>query len=103
MNEYLRLLDKVRKRIKEKILKQEYESVIDVTNDIRTLKILNESSFNVMRLLFKKGVKMPLKKGNSKKVRSENIAELRRSGYPEKQAVAIAYSNAKKKKKKDKK
>lgn len=34
---------------------------------------------------------MPLKKGSSDKTRSENIAELRRSGYPEKQAVAIAY------------
>lgn len=35
---------------------------------------------------------MPLKSGKSNKVRSENIAELRRSGYPEKQAVAIGYS-----------
>ena len=35
---------------------------------------------------------MPLKSGNGKKVRSQNIAELQRSGYPAKQAVAIAYS-----------
>jgi len=34
---------------------------------------------------------MPLKHGSSKKVLSENIAELVRSGYPQKQAVAIAY------------
>jgi len=35
---------------------------------------------------------MPLKKGKSKKVLSQNIAELVNSGYPQKQAVAIAYS-----------
>ena len=45
-------------------------------------------------------VLMPLKKGSSKKVISENIAELIRSGYKREQAVAIAYSNAKKSKKK---
>ena len=39
---------------------------------------------------------MPLKSGSSKKVISSNIAELVRSGRPQKQAVAIAYSNAKK-------
>ena len=37
---------------------------------------------------------MPLKKGSSKKVVSENIAELRKSGRPEAQAVAIAMSEA---------
>ena len=37
---------------------------------------------------------MPLKKGSGKKVISANIAELRRSGYPQDQAVAIAYSAA---------
>lgn len=45
---------------------------------------------------------MPLKKGSSKKVISENIAELRRSGRPEKQSVAIAYSEAGKTKRKKK-
>ncbi len=43
---------------------------------------------------------MPLKKGKSKKVISENIGELRNSGYPQKQAVAIAFSNARRSKKK---
>lgn len=39
---------------------------------------------------------MPLKKGKSDKVISENIAELVRSGRSRDQAVAIAYSNARK-------
>lgn len=46
---------------------------------------------------------MPLKKGKSKKVRSENISELRGSGYPQKQAVAIAFSEAGENKRKGKK
>lgn len=37
---------------------------------------------------------MPLKKGKSRKVISYNIAELMRSGRPQKQAVAIAMSEA---------
>lgn len=37
---------------------------------------------------------MPLKKGSSKKVISRNVAELVHSGYPQKQAVAIAYHTA---------
>lgn len=45
---------------------------------------------------------MPLKKGSSKKVISENIKTEIESGKPKDQAVAIAYSVAKKKKKKKK-
>jgi hypothetical protein len=37
---------------------------------------------------------MPLKKGKSKKAISANIRELKRSGRPQKQAVAIAMKTA---------
>jgi len=42
---------------------------------------------------------MPLKKGKSKKVVSENISELIASGKPRDQAIAIALSEKGKKKK----
>lgn len=45
---------------------------------------------------------MPLKKGSSKKTISENISELRHSGRPERQSIAIAMSEAGKGKSKKK-
>jgi len=37
---------------------------------------------------------MPLKKGKSQKAVSYNVEELKKSGYPQKQAVAIAIATA---------
>ena len=37
---------------------------------------------------------MPLKSGSSKATVSSNISELRHSGYPQKQAVAVALNKA---------
>ena len=46
---------------------------------------------------------MPLKKGKSKKIISQNIVTEIRAGKPQKQAVAIAFSVARKGKKRGKK
>jgi phage baseplate assembly protein W len=37
---------------------------------------------------------MPLRKGKGKKTVSSNVEELRKSGYPQKQAIAIAMATA---------
>ncbi len=42
---------------------------------------------------------MPLKKGRSQKIISENIRELMHAGHPQKQSIAIAMKCAKKTKK----
>lgn len=43
---------------------------------------------------------MPLQKGKSRKVVSSNVREMRKAGYPQKQAVAAALRKAGKSKKK---
>ena len=54
-------------------------------------------------ILAKEEAEMPLKRGSSKKTISRNIATEVRAGRPRKQAVAIAYAEARRSKAKRKK
>lgn len=46
---------------------------------------------------------MPLKKGTSKDMFSQNVREMMRSGHPQKQAVAAAYAMQRKSRKRKRK
>lgn len=68
------------------------------------LQFLHAISILSVDRFFLGGVIMPLKKGKSNKVISENIKELKSTGkYPQKQSIAIAMSVAGKSKSKIKK
>jgi len=61
---------------------------------------------NKKQALFNKEIEMPLVKGKKAKTRagfSENVRREMEAGKPQKQAVAIAYSEAGEKRKKNKK
>jgi hypothetical protein len=57
-----------------------------------------ECRSSVRKAHLRRGRRMPLVKGKTQKVVSTNISHLRKKGYPEKQAVAIAISESNKSK-----
>ena len=78
------------------------QNAIEANNKVMTillattnLKINGKSSLRTYRRM-----QMPLKKGKKQKTISKNIRKLKKEGYKPKQAAAIAYRTAGKKKRK---
>lgn len=57
--------------------------------------IYEEMNSNIF-YMYPQGVIIPLLKGKSKKIISENIKEMEESGHPRKQSIAAALSQARK-------
>ena len=68
----------------------------------RNLSILR-SSGSVAVLPARRRNSMPMMQGKSQKAKSTNIAHLIKKGYPQKKAIAIAFSEAGESRKSDKK
>lgn len=70
------------------------DDLVDMLLDKLNFQMDGKSFDEVFEFNKKRKENMPLKKGKSNKVVSSNIKELVKSGRPQKQAVAIAMSEA---------